>query len=178
MKNVAPGMPLDLDRQWSVVRKLARYQHPQAMELLSEMKKKDASDRGQRNALSTEAIQPDFKIKEKWVTILKQPKPSVSFAEARSVMRSLFPLEQRDLAKRFEADFYEYLRKNGKSENEIFVENVAESLVPLACAREESTRLRNFLSDSARFTPSVAKALKVSLDEDERCQRIRAMSSL
>jgi len=178
MKNVAPGMPLDVDRQWDLVRKLARYQHPQAMALLAEMKKKDASDRGQRQALSAEAIQPDLKVKEKWVNILQQPKPTVSFAEARSVMRALFPVDQRDLAKRFENDFYEYLKKNGNSEDDTFVKGVAQSLVPLSCAKEESGRLRDFLKNPDRFTPSVAKALKVSLDEDERCQRIRAMSAL
>lgn len=177
-KEVAPGFTLDVDRAWSVVRHLARYQHPKAMELLGELKKKDASDRGQRQALSTEAIQPDLKVKEKWVTILKQPKPTVSLAEARAVLRALFPIEQRDLAKRFENDFYEYLNKNGKSENEVFVESVADSLVPLSCSQEEAARLRDFLKKEDKFTPSVAKSLKVSLDEDERCQRIRALSSL
>lgn len=177
-KEVAKGMPLDVDRGWNVVRKLSRFKHPKSAEMLTEMKIKDSSDRGQRQALSTEAIAPDLKVKEKWVTILKQPKPAISFSEARSVLRTLFPIEQRDLAKRFEEDFYEYLKKNGKSENELFVEGVAQSLVPLSCAQEESSRLRDFLKTPDRFTPSVAKTLKVVLDEDERCQRIRAMSRL
>ncbi len=176
--NVAKGMPLDVDRQWRVVRKLARYQHPKAMELLAAVRIKDNSDRGQRYALSIEAIQPDVKVKEKWVAILKQPKPAVSYAEATSVMRSLFPVEQRDLAKRFENDFYQYLKENGRSENEIFVEGVASAMAPLRCSSEDSVRLRKFLGDADRFSPSVAKSLKVSLDEDERCQRIRALSSM
>lgn len=94
------------------------------------------------------------------------------------VVRTLFPVEQRDLAKRFEEDFYQYLKDNGRSENEIFVETVSESMVPLRCASEEAVRLRKFLKDGAKFSPMVAKSLKVSLDEDERCQRIRSMSSL
>lgn len=178
MPNVAKGMPLDVDRNWAVVRTLARYQHPKAIELLGAIRIKDSSDRGQRYALSTEAIQPDLKVKEKWIGILAQPKPSVTFAEARSVTNALFPVEQRSLAKRFEKDFYEYLKANARSENEIFVEIVAESMAPLNCSAEESGRLRKFLKDSDKWSPTVAKSLKVSLDEDERCQRIRALSSL
>lgn len=178
MKNLAPGMPLDVDRQWQIVTKLARYKHSKANELLAQMKKKDPSDRGQRQALSVEAVQPDPEVKQKWVNVFKQPKPQISFAEARSVLRALFPLEQKDLAKRFADDFYSYLRQNGRSENENLVESVANSLVPLSCAEAESKRLRDFLSQSELFTPSVAKTLKVNLDEDERCQRIRAKSSL
>ena len=90
----------------------------------------------------------------------------------------MFPVEQRPLAKRFEKDFYEYLKANGRSENEIFVEIVAASMAPLMCSPDESTRLKKFLKDADKFSPSVSKALKVNLDEDERCQRIRALSSL
>jgi aminopeptidase N len=175
---VAKGMPLDLDRGWNVAKKLSRYQHPKASEVLTSLKIKDTSDRGRRQALSGEAIQPNLKVKEKWIGIFKEPKPAISYAELRSVARVLFPIEQRDLAKRFEEDFYDYLNKNGNSENEIFVETVAQAMAPLSCAQEESTRLREFLKTPGRFTPSVSKTLRVSLDEDERCQRIRAMSSL
>lgn len=177
-KNVAPGFPLDLDRQWVMARKLSRYQHPKAAALVADLKKKDTSDRGQRQALSADAVQPDVKVKEKWLAILKQPKPSLTLAETRSVSYALFPIDQRDLAKRFENDFYEYLKQNGKSENEVFVESIAEGLVPLSCAQEESTRLRDFLKNTDRFSASISKSLRVSLDEDERCQRIRALSAL
>lgn len=178
-KQIAKGMPLDVDRGWNIARKLARFNHPKAEEVLTEMKIKDTSDRGQRQALATEAIQPDPKVKEKWVTILKQPKPEISFSEARAVLRALFPVEQRPLAKTFENDFYDYLKKNGNSENDLFVGSVTESLIPLTCLPAESLRLRDFLkSPTAAFNPTVTKVLKVNLDEDERCQRIRAMSSL
>ncbi len=177
-KEIAKGFPLDIDRAWSLVRNLARYNHPMAHELITEMKIRDSSDRGQRQALASEAVQPDLKIKEKWVSALRQPKPLVTFTEARAVLRVLFPLEQRELAKRFEEDFYDYLNKNGNSENELFVQSVAASLAPLSCDQEESVRLREYLKTPGRASPTVTKALRVSLDEDERCQRIRAMSSL
>jgi aminopeptidase N len=178
MASVAPGFPLDVDRQWNVAKRLSRFQHPKAASLLAALKKKDPSDRGVRQALSFEAVQPDLKIKEKWVGILKQPKPDVSLAEARAVVGSLFPAEQKPLAKRFANDFYDYLKANGSSENSVFVEGVAEGLAPLSCSQEESTRMKEFLKTTDRYNPSVVKSLKMGLEEDERCQRIRAMSSL
>jgi len=178
LPQVAKGMPLDVDRGWNIARKLARFNHPKAAEILTEMKIKDTSDRGQRQALATEAIQPNLKVKEKWVAILKQPKPEISFSEARAVLKSLFPVEQRALTKTFADEYYNYLKKYGNSENDLFVGSIAESLVPLTCGPTESLRLRDFLKTPAGFNPTVTKVLKVNLDEDERCQRIRAMSSL
>ncbi len=177
-KNLASGMPFDLDRKWAVVRRLARYDLPVPDKFLAELKKADPSDRGLRQLMAVEAIKPDVKIKEKWVGILKAAKPTVTFAEARTVLRSLFPIEQIELARRFEDDFYSYLNQNARSEDEIFVSSVARSMAPLSCTIDDSNRMREFLKGAERFSASVRKTLKVDLDEDERCQRIRAMSSL
>ena len=175
---VGPGFPLDLDRQWGLVNQLARYQHKDAPRLLEMMKIKDSSDRGVRSALAVEAVQPDMTVKQKWIGMLAQPKPNLPFASARVVLRSLFPMEQAPLAQRFENDFYAYLKANGASEDEIYVENFAERTVPLDCEQQASTRLKTFLDETAKFSPSVVKTLKITLEEDERCQRVRAMAAM
>ncbi|MGE4133069.1 MAG: aminopeptidase N [Bdellovibrionales bacterium] len=173
---VGPGFPLDLDRKWNLVRQLARYQYKEAPRLLESLKKKDLSDRGLRNAMATEAIQPDADVKQKWLTMLKATKPELSFEQARSVMWSLFPAEQGGLAARFADDFYGYLKTNGASENENFVRSFAGSATPLNCDEETSTRLKDFVKESDKFSPTVVKTLKVTLEEDERCQRVRKLA--
>ncbi len=179
MPKVGPGFPLDLDRQWDIVRTLSRYQHSEAARLLEMMKGKDTSDRGQRQALAAEAIQPDVSVKQKWVGTLAQPKPNLPLAQARAVLGSLFPVEQANLAQRFEADFYTYLKAHGNSENEIYVESFADSAAPLNCKEEGSVRLKTFLrEENEKFSPSIEKSLKVSVEEDERCQRVRAMAAI
>ena len=134
---VAPGLKLDLDRRWMMVRQLTRYEQKDAPALFAHLKKIDASDRGQKGRLAIEAIQPSFQVKQKWFEIVTQPKPELSLADARSVLGSLFPIEQIDLAKRFEEDFYEYLKQNGASENDTFVQAVAAAVVPLNCNAQE-----------------------------------------
>lgn len=175
---VAPGFKLDLDRRWALIRQLTRYQHPSAKSLSAKLKTIDRSDRGQKARLMIEAIQPDLNVKRKWVQIVKQAKPAISLADARSVLGSLFPVEQATYTKRFEKDFYEYLKKNGASEDDVFVQAVAAAIVPLTCDEHQSTRLKDFLNTATPFTPTVSKELKVDLQEDERCQRIRAFSAL
>jgi aminopeptidase N len=175
---VGPGFPLDIDRKWGLVTQLSRYKHKEAPRLLELMKKQDPSDRGQRQALAAQAIQPDVGVKQKWVGELAQAKPALPFASASVVLRTMFPLEQAPLAKRFEKDFYSYLKANGANENENYVEVFAWGVAPLDCDQQASTRFKEFLAEGARFSPSVAKVLKVLLDEDERCQRVRAMAEL
>jgi aminopeptidase N len=177
-KKVGPGFPLDIDRNWTLVVQLSRYQHKEAPRLLEMMKKKDPSDRGQRLALAVEAIQPNYEVKQRWVGQLAQPKPTLPFASARQVLRSMFPLEQAPLAKRFENDFYSYLKANGSSEDENYVEAFAQGTSPLDCEQQSSVKLKNFLDETSRFSPSVVKVLKISLEEDERCQRVRAMAEI
>ena len=88
---VAPGLKLDLDRRWMMVRQLTRYEQKDAPALFAQLKKIDASDRGQKGRLAIEAIQPSFQVKQKWFEIVTQPKPELSLADARSVLGSLFP---------------------------------------------------------------------------------------
>lgn len=172
-KSVTPKFQLDLDRKWKIVRQLNRFQHPGAEALIVKMKAEDSSDRGLRQALGAEAIRPDLSVKQKWVNELKEAKPKISYAEARTVSTSLFPVEQVSLAQRFEADFYEYLRINGRSEEEVFVETVAPQMAPLNCDPKGSSKLKSFLGQDNLFSPSVKKALLISVDEDERCQKVR-----
>lgn len=177
-ETVAKGFKLDPDRQWNLIRQLARYQHAQAGAFLARQKIKDASDRGKRAALAAEAIRPDLEIKKKWVAALRQPQPTVNLQEARSVAGSLFPLEQTSLAQRFANDFYDYVKANASHENEYLVGTVAVGLTPLSCSQDQAVQLRSFLKGSTDFSPTLAKTLKVILEEDERCLRVRAMSRL
>jgi aminopeptidase N len=174
---VLPGFSLDVDRRWSLVKRLSRFQHPEAETRLAELSKLDASERGQRNVLAAEAVLPKIEIKQKWISALKVEKPNMSFAEARSVLSALFPVEQKGLTKLFSQDFYNYLEAHGRSENEIFVESVAGTLAPLNCEATESKRLREFLK-GGHLAPTIDKRLRIELDEDERCQKIRSTSML
>lgn len=177
-RRVAPGFTLDPDRRWSLVGRLQRYGHPKAAESLAILRKQDDSDRGKKNALSIEAVKPDPQVKRKWVEILKQEKPPLSVADARSVAYSLFPSEQKDLLQPFLNDYYDYLSKYAAADDEAYVSTFASALDPLRCRAEDSSRLSAFVEARKEMMPTLRKRLSIRLEEDERCQKIRAASAL
>lgn len=174
---IAPGFKLDVDRKWELVRQLVRYNHPSAKAQMAAMKRADSSDRAKRYLLASDAVTNDAKVKRKWVDQLRQPKTEMSMAEMRAVMRSLFPVEQENLAAAFENDFYSYLKTEGRNEDEFLVSRVAFTMVPLRCEPTVHTRMQDFVGQN-QFGPTLTRELRVSLQEDERCQKIRAASQL
>lgn len=175
-KNITKNFPLDLDRHWGILRQIARFAPKPPIDGIEALKKADSSDRGVRGAMSVEAVQPLADIKQKWMTELTQTKPKVSLTEARTIMGSLFPLEQAPLARTFEDKFYSFISERAQPEHDIFMRQFAARLTPLNCSADQSSRLKSFIQ-SQRLTPVVTKALKVNLQEDERCQMIRAKAS-
>lgn len=164
----------DLDREWSAARQLMRYQRPEGPMLVERLKRLDTSDRGKMGADAADAIQPIADVKAKWMNRLKAQKLSMSSAQAQNVASHLFPPEQMDLALRFATEFYSYLINNGRAENEGLVSSIAQGTVPLGCQPTPAKRLSRFLNEHKNsFSPSVDKILRVELQEDERCQKIR-----
>lgn len=171
------GLPLDLDRKWALVRQLSRFQPVAAAPFIEMMKKQDASDRGRRNLMVAEAIQPLLPVKQKWIDTLRKSKQELSLAEARSVMAFLFPPEQSELSRGFDDAIFTYLKDNAKSENDVFLRHVAARLSPLDCDPARASRFKNFISKQ-QFSMAVTKPLRTNLQEDERCQLVRAKSQL
>ena len=171
-----PRFPLDLDRQWALVRQLNRFHHAGAQALLADLRERDHSDRGAREAMIAEAIQPDPSIKRKWLDILKKPSTTLAWTSTEEVLHHLFPEEQKSLVEPFEREIYGFLDRNATNENELLVEGVADGLNPLHCEARASSRFKRWLGDNERFVATVRKALTVHFEEDERCQRIRAHS--
>lgn len=174
---VLPKLKIDIDRRWAMVKQLQRFKHAEAESRFGDIRKMDPSDRGQKYALAIEAIQPDPAVKRKWFDQLKTRAPELGYAGTVGVLSAMFPTEQRQMSKMFEDEYYEYLDTNRLAEEEIFVNAMAAGLDPLNCSETESKRMAEFIK-SRKFSPNLFKTLKVELEEDERCQRIRAFSQL
>jgi hypothetical protein len=168
----------DMDQRWMIARQLTRFAHPAAAALTKELQRKDGSDRGARALLAIEAIKPLPAVKRKWVDILKKDKSDLSLSQVEGVLGSLFPSEQKELARPFTREYYDYLKRNGTSENETYVELMARRLAPLDCEAEAAAAMREFLEGPQAFSPTVKRALRSALQDDETCQRVRAASRL
>lgn len=171
---VSAKFPLDPDRRWSVVHLLKRFGHPKANEVFESARKSDPSDRGQKWALAAEAVVPQASVKEKWIQEFTKKDTQRSLADSQAVMYGLFPLEQLELKAKYEPLFYDYLAKNKKSEEEGRVRTVVFGLLPLRCEGAASGKLKSRLESEKEMNHSLLIAMKKSIEEDERCQRIRA----
>ncbi|MBX3016279.1 MAG: aminopeptidase N [Bdellovibrionaceae bacterium] len=170
---VSTRMPLDPDRKWGIVRQLVRFNHASANEAFERLKAEDRSDRGAKSALAVEAITPAAEVKSKWVNEITSKTASRPLEELQVVAYSLFPQEQDALKIKYEPAFFDYLAKNKNSEDEARSRTVIQGLLPLRCETKASVKLKETIEKDRDINPMVLKSIKMSLEEDERCQRIR-----
>lgn len=171
---VSAAFPLDIDRKWEIAALLSRFQHPQADAVLTAMQAADKTDRGVRAALSVQAIRPDYDRKKMWIQEFQSLESKRPLHEIQAVMWALFPLEQSKLRLRFDSTFYEFFAKYRNTEEQYRAGTFISGLLPLVCEKEPAQRLKHALNRYDDANPALKKNLLMSLDEDERCQRVRS----
>lgn len=128
--------------------------------------------------LAIEAVQPSPEVKERIVREMSEEGLKRPLAELRMLSYSLFPPEQSRLKEPYEDLFYDYLEKNKGTEDEFRVSAVLHGLNPLFCEKGATLKLRRALDKTVDLHPGLKKNLLMSIDQDERCQRIRSASGL
>lgn len=177
-KAVPTGLNLDVDRRWILTRQLARFSGQPEDALIAKMKSEDGSERGQRQALASEAVQPVAAVKSRWVKRVQAVESKLPLAEAQAILGALFPPEQQHLAKSFAPDFYSYLSEQGQNEEkQQLIAAMARATSPLFCEAEAAQQYRAYIEKN-QFAETISRTMKENLQEDERCQKIRAHSGL
>lgn len=174
-----PGLQfkVDPDREWDLAVQLSRFNPPAGVRAVKKLLKKDGSDRGRKRALAAEAARPSAEAKR--LALSKIGSGKISLADSRSVLGALFPSEQEDLTRQFAGEIYAFMKANAADDDEeALLGTLARTAAPLTCRAQESEKMKAFLSDHRDFPPAVIKTLKIGLEEDERCQRVRRSSGL
>jgi aminopeptidase N len=172
------GFTLDQDRRWTALTQLASFDHPEAEALRVAEQKRDPSAEGHQSAIAVEAARPAAAVKDAWFTKLTAPDSGgLTAAEAKSALGALFPEHQEAARARFAEAYFEQLaRMDGVKDNE-FVEPFARNLIPALCNTASEQRLQAFLDTHPRLTPVVRRELRIGIQMDERCVRIRARAA-
>ena len=167
------GMKIDQDRRWSIIYRACRRDRPECDTLLGAEKAADKSDRGVKAALAAAAVRPRLEDKKKiFFDVLNNP--AISFHEKSALSRSLFPYEQRGLAATFEKDYFKFVQDHKNSDQVEFVEMVTGNLIPNNCSKGQSDKIQNFLKTTSDIPTPLFREIQETLDEDLRCQKIRA----
>lgn len=176
---VVRGFELDQDRRWNVIVRLAELDVKGVDGWIEAERKRDPSDAGKKAALAAEVIRPHADVKKHWMGEVLAVGSSRSVAEQRTILGSLFPLSQLELRKPFESQFYEMLPKLASERNQEFMRAFTPSLAPAYCEGSAHRKFANFVEDmttgakAKKIPPYVQKPLRIVLDENERCLKVR-----
>lgn len=171
-----PGLEVDQDRRWRLLQTLAEYQGETVKPLVYRELKRDNSSRAQKNLIAIDAVMPDRKKKRQMFQRLLSD-DAMMLAEQRMIMWNLFPAWQESMRKETEDLFYESLGLLTKKRHEVFLTTFASNLAPVYCEPAGSERLKGYLREKATtLNPVVLKKLRIALQEDLRCQKIRSWS--
>lgn len=167
------GLELDQDRRWAATKRLCRLGHPNCEQIVDRELKKDGSDRGLREALGARALRPDLSSKEKLMREALQS-TALSLQNKTAITKNLFPYEQRFMAEKLEGAYFDYIRAN-KAKGEIeTLRAFADTLAPINCDARQSRKIQGFLDGNSDLPKPIQRLLREILDDDIRCQKIRA----
>lgn len=173
-RNVPEGMKVDQDRRWDIVARLSVLGNKAAVKLRTAEEKRDPSYQGKRSSLATKASWPDPKVKASMWQEIFNLKSKLNPGMKSTIARNLFPLEQIAMRQPYEAKFFtEFPKLVADSKDNLGLKLVG-SLVPTDCTRESAARIGSFI-DSQDLPYSIVRQLKIAKQEDERCERIRAL---
>lgn len=169
------GLQIDQDRRWNLVQRLYRIGYPNASKYLAREQKRDPTHSGKKEALTAQVIAPDLRVKKKWMAEIHDENSKLTVSEQKTIMRSIFPPEQDELKQHFQDDYFSYVKKySKKSDAPEFLDTYSETLVPALCNLSSTKELQNFLSKTRGLPAYVEKNIKISIDENERCRKIKS----
>jgi aminopeptidase N len=170
------GMDLDQDRRWALVAQVCEFDAEKGRPWIAKEQAHDPSENGAKWALFAAVVQPDLKVKQEWIqNVLGDKAPTIPQARVRSVLRGLFRPSQPELVDQLAQRVLDGIPALNKARDEVFLGTLGRYAMPVSCAEASNRRMQQFLDHhGSELLPVLLKDAKVSLQEDERCVRIRA----
>jgi aminopeptidase N len=169
------GLELDQDRRWALIKQMSRAGHKRAAKYIKNESKRDKSRRGQTSAIGATVLSPMAKSKQLWLNEIGNIDTKKSLAELRAAMDNIFPPEQ-DIARRaWSAQYLNKLPAFAKKRAPEFLGPFAQKMVPAGCRDEDSQDLEKFVRNNATLDPVALKKVRVALQENVRCVKVRRL---
>ena len=171
----APGLKLDLDRRWRLIRQIGTADPPIGEPLRLTELTKDKSNTGALLAISAEVAQPLYEVKEQWFRELTAEPRKIRLAEARAAMSSFFRRDQEKFRRHFSEKYFSKLLKLSEHPDQDFLAGYVGMMVPTLCEENSVKQLGSFIDRNS--LPFVASnELKKKKQELERCIRVRSFA--
>jgi hypothetical protein len=165
---------LDQDRRWEAVAQLNSLNAPGADGALSREKVRDSSERGVQMAMAAEAARPNLETKVSWIERIENDS-ELSLARKEAVLRRILPWWQESLRDSLSDRYFAALTRFAAKTEQESAERYAQFLLPASCTAASSNRIHDFLlANQAQLSPAVGRAVRIGLQENDRCVQIRA----
>ena len=170
------GFDIDQDRRWQLVLKLNQHLQGDYAKRLAAEQDRDGSDLGQKMAIASEVVRPEPAVKSKWLDIILANGDASTTSEStynlstlRYAMGAMFPADQQSLMRPFSERLLEAVPALNESADLGYLRAYARALTPAACDAASVARLAKAKQAFDSLNPTVAKAYKISHQEDQRC---------
>lgn len=175
-KNALPkGIKLDPDRRWQIVTTLAAEGHPQALTLIADEEKRDASTLGKRYAYAAKVAVPELASKQRYWKEIVAAK-DLTFSTLRQAGGRLNSPNYPELSKVLAKEFFKEVRKKDWKKNDDSVELYFESYFPGTLCSQDLLNTSRQEFKRVRHTSLLKRAWLEANDELSRCVKVRAKS--
>ncbi len=175
-KQVA-GIEMDQDRRWRIIYRLSEMGAKNANALRMAEEKKDPSHSGRRMSLAVQAVYPQAANKAKWWKEIFNLKSPLNPSLKGTLADSLFPREQQAFMKPYINTFFHEFPVLVKKTQDNLTYKIVGALTPAMCSAESNQSLEGFLKKNADLPKSIQRRVKIALDEDLRCVKIKNLAA-
>ena len=155
---------------------MSRFNYGKSMTFINRESKKDTSSTGKKMTLMSKAVIPKWENKLEALNKMTNKDSKLTFDQFRGLARSLFPNGQESLRQKYKSQFFSQLLKIEKSKESHYPRAFV-GLRPDECVYDNANALEGFLKTNSNLKAGTTKRLKISIDEDRRCRKVKEMAN-
>jgi aminopeptidase N len=174
----ANGLEIDQDRRWTLITYLSAHNFTASAQLIEEESMLDPSDRGAKAALGARVAMATMEQKSTFLAESQNMESGRELAERNQITGNLFYRHQTDLQKALLADVLGAIQSIDQQADQQQLRSYLRGVVHGYCEPESVALLEQTLASNESASLNTIKALRVAIQEDQRCIDIKAKAGL
>ena len=169
------GLDIDQDRRWSLVTHLGSYNYPDSAQLIEQELLNDPSDQGAKAALGARVASASIEDKAAYLLESQNLDNSLELAERNQITQRLFQRNQPEVKRALLADALGAIPSLDQQAQQQVSRGYVRGLTHGYCSLESVELLQQALVNNQTATLGTIKALRVAIQEDQRCIDIKSL---
>ncbi len=170
-----PGLVLDQDRRWTMVKRLSAHAYTGIEAILQREQQRDPSGYGEKAYIAAQASAPQLENKQLWLQKIQDEKTELPLAKLTAAMSYLLPAHQIKFRQELMNDLVSPLTQLDSTRHQQYLMNYVDYLLDGYCTTMSNQLLQQAVEDNQASSLIVTKALKIALQEDQRCLNMKAL---